>query len=591
MNSERLLQHFDRISEAPDAIPRLRRFILDLAVRGKLVEQDPNDEPAADLLKRIQGEKTQMVKIGVLKKEKPLPAVESDEVSFSVPLGWELVRLASLCGLENGDRSKNYPSRDELVTDGIPFINAGHLEADEVRLDDMNFITQQRFDILNSGKIRDGDILFCLRGSLGKTALVSGLAQGAIASSLVIIRLAGHLNVRFMLSYLSSPLSFEMIKRFDNGTAQPNLSSADLGMFVVPLPPLAEQHRIVAKVDELMALCDQLEAAKTEREQIRDRLVVASLYRLNSPTDMAETDAPDLPARQADTFRDYARFVLKHLSHLTTRPEHIKHLRQTILNLAVRGKLVPQDSNDEPASEMLKQIQAEKARLIKVGTIPRQKLASNNSNGLIFERPANWEAVNFSAVCNLVTSGSRGWAEFYSNTGPKFIRAQNIRFGRLQLDDLACVSLPEKAEGMRTQVSHGDLLVVITGAGVTNPAMLDLELGEAYVSQHVALIKPTAMNLSRWLLLCLMAPAGGRAELVERAYGAGKPGLNLDNIRSLRIPLPPLAEQHRIVARVDELMALCDQLEAQLAATEADSRRLLEAVLHEVLAPELEETV
>jgi len=190
-----------------------------------------------------------------------------------------------------------------------------------------------------------------------------------------------------------------------------------------------------------------------------------------------------------------------------------------------------------------------------------------------------------------VTSGSRGWAEFYSNTGPKFIRAQNIRFGRLQLDDLACVSLPKKAEGMRTQVSHGDLLVVITGAGVTNPAMLDLDLGEAYVSQHVALIKPTATNLSRWLLLCLMAPAGGRAELVERAYGAGKPGLNLDNIRSLRIPLPPLGEQHRIVARVDELMALCDQLEAQLTTTEADSRSLLEAVLHEDLAPALEETV
>ena len=115
-----------------------------------------------------------------------------------------------------------------------------------------------------------------------------------------------------------------------------------------PLPPLAEQHRIVAKVDELMALCDQLEAAKTAREQSRDRLVVASLHRLNSPADTAETDTPNLPARRTDAFRDHARFVFDHLPRLTTRPEHIKQLRQTILNLAVRGKLVPQDPSDEP---------------------------------------------------------------------------------------------------------------------------------------------------------------------------------------------------------------------------------------------------
>jgi type I restriction enzyme, S subunit len=227
----------------------------------------------------------------------------------------------------------------------------------------------------------------------------------------------------------------------------------------------------------------------------------------------------------------------------------------------------------------------EKSRLVKEGTLARQKLVSNEPKELAFDRPTNWQAVNFNDVCNIITSGSRGWAEYYSKIGPKFIRAQNIRFGKLRLEDLACVSLPKKAEGTRTQVSKGDLLIVITGAGVTNPAMLDHELGKAYVSQHVALIKPTATSLSRWLLLCLMAPIGARTELVERAYGAGKPGLNLDNIRFLRIPLPPLAEQHRIVAKVDELMALCDKLDAQLTTAHTESRRLLEAVLHEALAP------
>jgi type I restriction enzyme S subunit len=124
---------------------------------------------------------------------------------------------------------------------------------------------------------------------------------------------------------------------------------------------------------------------------------------------------------------------------------------------------------------------------------------------------------------------------------------------------------------------------VITGAGVTNPALLEQDLGEAYVSQHVALIKPTNTDLSSWLLLFLMAEDGGRAELVERAYGAGKPGLNLDNIRSLSTPIPPLAEQHRIVAKVDELMALCDQLESELTDKQTEAARLLESVLHHAL--------
>ncbi len=195
-----------------------------------------------------------------------------------------------------------------------------------------------------------------------------------------------------------------------------------------------------------------------------------------------------------------------------------------------------------------------------------------------------WRTVSLSDVCPLVTSGSRGWAEYYSDTGAQFIRAQNVRFGQLLLRDLACVNPPRRTEGARTLVAKGDLLMVITGAGVTNPGLVDRDLGEAYVSQHVALIRPALTDMSRWLLLCLMANEGARAEILERAYGSGKPGLNLDNIRSLRIPLPPLAEQHRIVAKVDELMALCDQLEASLASAQADRTRLLDALLHEALA-------
>jgi len=217
-----------------------------------------------------------------------------------------------------------------------------------------------------------------------------------------------------------------------------------------PLPPLAEQHRIVTKVDELMGLCDRLEAARAGREATRDRLAAASLARLNAP--------------DPETFQADARFALDALPALTTRPDQIKRLRQTILNLAVRGKLVPQDPNDEPAQRLLETIKLEKERLEKASTIPRQRKAVRDPTKLTGNLPVSWTSITLGDVCSLVTSGSRGWAEYYAASGPGFIRAQNIRFGRLRLDDLACVNPPPNSEGSRTQVAKSDLLIVITGA-------------------------------------------------------------------------------------------------------------------------------
>ena len=566
MNPAQLLAHFDRISEAPDAVPDLRRFIFDLAVRGKLVEQDPRDEPASKLLQRIDAEKVLLVKQGKIRKQELLEDIDESDIPFELPAGWVWSRLGNIGDWGSGSTPPRGTS--EYYGGETTWLKSGELGDRLALKGSEERVTAVALQKCSFRLNQPGDVLIAMYGAtIGKLAI---LAEPAVTNQAVCgcTPFAGILN-RYLFTYLLS-------RRADfhaqsEGGAQPNISKIKIVLSPFALPPLAEQQRIVAKVDELMALCDRLEAAQAERESRRDRLVASSLNRFNN-------------GAVADAFRNHARFYFNHLPRLTTRSEHIQQLRKTILNLAVRGQLVPQDPNDEPASELLKRIEMEKSRLVKEGTLARQKLASSEPKELAFDCPMNWQAVNFNDVCNLVTSGSRGWAEFYSDTGPKFIRAQNIRFGRLRLKDLACVSLPKKAEGTRTQVSKGDLLIVITGAGVTNPALLDHELGEAYVSQHVALIKPTATSLSRWLLLCLMAPVGARAELVERAYGAGKPGLNLDNIRFLRIPFPPLAEQQRIVAKVEELMALCDRLETQLTTTQTESRRLLEAVLHEAIS-------
>ncbi|MCM2549242.1 MULTISPECIES: restriction endonuclease subunit S [Burkholderia] len=573
MNAERLLQHFERISEAPDAIVRLRRFVLDLAVSGKLVEQDPNDEPAAELLIQIEAERMRLVAGKKIRNQQSPPQVKTDEQLFAIPASWRWVRFGAIADFSAG----RTPPRHEASfwnTGDYPWVSIADMaDGGVVHATKETISEKAKEQVFKANPCSAGTMIMSFKLTIGKIAILGVPAFHNEA----IISIYPHLPS--LGAYL-----FKALPKFSRqGEAKDAIKGATLnrdsiGNIFLPLPPLAEQHRIVAKVDELMTLCDQLEAARAEREQRRDQLVRASLRRLATADD------------DGDALREHATFALDNLAELTTRAEHIKQLRETIRNLAVCGKLVSQSTYDEPAAELLKNVQSMKTALVKSGLISHSKVRADIPK-LAFELPSNWKAIRFDDVCTLVTSGSRGWAEHYAETGPIFVRAQNIRFGRLRLDDLACVNPPAKSEGRRTKIEKGDLLVVITGAGVTNPALIDRDLGEAYVSQHVALIRPAVTTLSRWLLLCLMAGMGGRDELVERAYGAGKPGLNLDNIRTLSLPLPPLAEQERILAKVDELMTLCDNLEMQLSNAGSDSDRLLEAVLHETLtAPELAET-
>ena len=237
----------------------LKDKILQLAIQGKLVEQDKNDEPASVLLERIKEERDKLVKEGKIRKPKKLPPIEEEEKYFGIPEGWEWVRLGEVAQFINGDRGKNYPSKKELVESGIPFINAGHLNNSEIELVNMNYITDEKFESLSSGKIQIKDIIYCLRGTLGKCSINKKIEKGAIASSLVIIRNYVDIYEKYIYYYLVSPLSKYMIKKYDNGTAQPNLSAESVRQYSLPLPPLTEQKRIVEKVDMIMDMLDELE--------------------------------------------------------------------------------------------------------------------------------------------------------------------------------------------------------------------------------------------------------------------------------------------------------------------------------------------
>lgn len=204
-----------------------------------------------------------------IKPPKPLPEIQSEDLPYTLPRSWEWVYLGALSEFINGDRSKKYPNRSEYVSEGIPWINTGHIEPDgSLTQRDMNFITREKFDSLGGGKIIPGDLLYCLRGAtFGKTAIVDPYYEGAIASSLMIIRPYSPCSNQYLYRYLISPVGRSQIFRFDNGSAQPNLSANSVRKYAYPLPPLAEQYRIVAKVNQLMTLCDELEAKLNQTQQ------------------------------------------------------------------------------------------------------------------------------------------------------------------------------------------------------------------------------------------------------------------------------------------------------------------------------------
>ena len=353
-----------------------------------------------------------------------------------------------------------------------------------------------------------------------------------------------------------------------------NVKARQLYESLIPLPPVAEQHRIVAKVNELMAICKRLEAARAEREATRDRLATASLVRLNVPD-------PD-PAM----FQHDVAFSLKNLTPLTTRPDQIKALRQTILNLAVRGKLVPQHPNDEPASKLLKRISLERNDLVARKVLRREKpLATIDANKPPFKVPSAWEwsrigdAVLFTQYGTSTKSSS-------SEQGVPVLTMGNVQDGLIVWRNEK--RIPNTAEELPAlYLKQFDLLY-----NRTNSAELvgktGIYLGEddcRTFASYLIRIRASREHFSpHFLNLTMNTPEFRETQIVPLIKKqTGQANVNGTALRHMLIPVPPLAEQRRIVAKVDELMGLCDQLEAGLTTDEETRGRLVEALLNDVV--------
>ena len=523
MNPAQLLSHFDRISEAPDAITRLRRFILDLAVRGKLVEQDLRDEPASELLKRIKAERARLVKGGEKKKEL-LPELSDEERPFELPHGWCLVRFGVIYSLEYGD---NLPAEKRSNTGEYPVYGSNGI----VGSHSVCFV-------------RDPCIVVGRKGSAG--ALNLSVTEGCCVTDVAYYCIPSR--------ELDLIFSFKLFHTLGLDTLgkgiKPGLNRNEAYVLPLALPPLAEQQRIVAKVDELMALCDRLETAQTERESQRDRLAAASLHRLNNGAD-------------ADAFREHARFYFNHLPRLTTRHKHIKQLRQTILNLAVRGQLVPQDPKDKPSP---------------VFAIEK---CAEEENRIQLRLPLGW---SWARVEDVAEARLGKMLDKAKNSGKayRYLRNTNIHWFDVRMDELKDLRI-EVNEVEKYVLRNGDVLICEGGHGIGRTAVWRGMETNIIFQKALHRVRPGQALNSEFFAYCVCVYF--HAGVLQSYFtGVGIPHFTGVALSKLVFPLPPIKEQHRIVAKVEELMALCDRLEAQLTTTQTESRRLLEAVLHEAIS-------
>ena len=265
---EELLPYVDSYAESYEKLEQfnakfpedMKKSILQYAIQGKLVEQRPDEGTAEELYQQIQDEKQKLIQEGKIKKEKPLAEITEEEIPFDIPESWKWVRFDDLAGFYNGDRGKNYPNKSEYVSEGIAWINTGHiLPTGFLNENIMNYITEEKYNSLSGGKIMEGDMVYCLRGAtFGKVARIEPFSVGAIASSLMGIRPVKKALREYIYLYLKSPLAKQQLSLYENGSAQQNLAAKDVRKYLIPLPPLDEQNRIVSRIEQLMPICEKL---------------------------------------------------------------------------------------------------------------------------------------------------------------------------------------------------------------------------------------------------------------------------------------------------------------------------------------------
>ena len=484
----------------------LKKSILQYAMQGKLVAQDPNDEPASELLKRIKAEKEQLIKDGKIKKEKPLPPITQDEIPYNLPEGWQWVRLYDLCSIL-GDGIHGTP----IYTPNTEyyFVNGNNLNDGVIEIKpSTKTVSKEEYEKYKKN-LNENTVLISINGTLGNIAFYHG-EKIMLGKSACYFNLLSGINKLYIKLLLNSDYFFKYAELVATGTTIKNVSLKSMKEFLIPLPPLAEQKRIIEKLEEILPLVD--EYGKNEE-------------------------------------------ILSEMNQKLS-----KQIRQSILQYAVQGKLVEQNPQDEPALELLKRIKVEREQLIKEGKIKKEKpLPPITQDEIPYDLPQGWEWVRLGEYADIGTGstpsttntnyyqGNIPWITS-SSTGKKFIDSADKLITQEAINDYNLRIYPINT-----------LIIALYGQGKTRGQISELLIPLA-INQACAAINSINQNylLNSYIKLVFQKQY---EEIRTLAAGCAQPNLNVGKIKNTLIPIPPLEEQKRIVAKVEELMKIVEKSE------------------------------
>ena len=538
--------NFELLADVPNGMQKLRELILQLAIQGKLGTQNPKDESSAVLLEKIRAKTDKLIKEKKIKKIKSLPPIEANEIPYEKPGHWAWSRLSEIIQISSG----NFLPSHKMAENGhIPVFGGNGITG----YHDQYNITKPTLVIGRVG-------FYC--GSVHITPELAWITDNAFSTYFS----ESHINLKFLYWLLKGT----DISIRDNSTAQPVISGRKIYPIIVGLPPYEEQKRIVAKVDQLMALCDELEACQQKKHERRIHLNNAALDKL-------------LTAPTPEEFAQHWQRICDNFDLLYDAPETVGQLRQAILQLAVQGKLVAQDEGDEPAAVLLEKIRVEREKLVKKKQIKKVLFYLLDNEIIPYKLPKSWVWTNLANVGIINprnTSEDKKEVSFIPMTliseyYKKQIKSEKRQWGEIKKgfthfaeNDVVMAKITPCFQNGKSAVMHN--LINGLGAGTTELHVFRPLLDNSVNPEYILLYLKSPQFLKEGIEK-MTGTAGHKR--VPKEYFAGNP-----------FPLPPYNEQKHIVAKVDLLMALCDELEAGLVQAQTEGGELMEAVVHHVLA-------
>lgn len=543
-------------------IKKLRELILELAVRGKLVPQDPNDEPAYELLRGMKKQQEDLIKEKKIKKPKKLPSIDEILESISIPQGWELCYLNDIGDWGAGAT----PNRTNSGYYGgnIPWFKSGELSEDYIT-DSEEYITALALKECSLRDNQPGDVLIAMYGAtIGKTSILN--TRSTSNQAVCACTPFDGLSNQYLLTFLKA--SKRVFTSMGAGGAQPNISKEKIVATQFALPPLKEQLRIVEKVEQLMSLCDQLEQHSLTSLDAHQQLVKTLLTTL---TDSQNAD---------ELAENWAR-ISEHFDTLLTTEASIDALKQTILQLAVMGKLVPQDPNDEPAVELLKRIAQEKAQLVKDGKIKKQKpLPPISDEEKPFELPEGWEWCLFEDVVDIqsgITKG-RNLASRKLITVP-YLRVANVQRGYLDLSEVKEIDIPEE-EKDKYHVIKGDLLIT-EGGDWDTVGRTTVWCHDWYIANQNHVFKGRIIGQDidpYWLETYMNSPYSRDYFASASKQTTNLASINKTQLRGCPVAIPSSSEAEKIMLKLNNFNKLCEKLKLQIQSAQQTQLHLADAL-------------